>query len=313
MATYTGKRKDDLAARKTLLFHFCRMQLPAIALTPQVLDKHLQRVFDLFQAKSDKPVSWQAFLDNLYALDWYVVTGCLAGSQPAWEALFAARANRADCLLVDALRARATRLYPGDEERQESAVSEFWSQLIVPDAHASLPILARYDGQRPLVPWLIRVFQNWHISQLRQRSHQHSLPEDDVNLPLPDEKPDGKWHESFCVIARDWLAQLSEQELLLLGLRMRYRQSQREVAQVLGVHEGTISRQTTHLRDRCLEYIGKRLLAEGWTGDELSEYVLTEMGSLIMDEPRLSADRLALLLAKRGLKTPEARSHAPSV
>ena len=62
------------------------------------------------------------------------------------------------------------RLYPRDEERQETAVTEFWSNLIAPENEESLPILARYDGQRPLAPWLIRVFQNWHLSKLRQHS-----------------------------------------------------------------------------------------------------------------------------------------------
>ncbi len=42
----------------------------------------------------------------------------------------------------------------------------------------------------------------------------------------------------------------------------------------------------------------------GWTGDDLSEFVLKEMDSLLMDEPRLSADRLAALLAKRGKALP---------
>ena len=92
--------------------------------------------------------------------------------------------------------------------------------------------------------------------------------------------------------------------LLILGLRLRYRLSQREVATLLGVHEGTISRQTTQLRDHCLEAISRRLLDEGWTGDDLSGYVLNEMGGLLLDEPRLSADSLARLLAARGKTLP---------
>ena len=71
------------------------------------------------------------------------------------------------------------------------------------------------------------------------------------------------------------------------------------MAQTLGVHEGTISRQTTHLRDRCLEVIGQQLLAQGWTGDDLGGYVLNEMGHLLTDEPKLSADALSGLLARK--------------
>lgn len=291
------------AARKALLFHFCRVQLPVVALAPSTLDRHLQRTFDLFKVKAGTDVSWASYLDNLYPLDWFVAVACLEGNRRAWEYLFAARASRADCLLVDALRARAVRLYPRNEERQDSAVAEFWSHLLVAETDGSLPVLARFDGQRPLVPWLIRVFQNWHISQLRHRAGVQPLPEDDLALPLPEEQ-NGQWHEAFCLAARECLGDLSDTELLILGLRLRYRLSQREVATLLGVHEGTVSRQTSQLRDRCLDHISHRLLAQGWTGDDLSGFVLNEMGGLLMDEPRLSADRLAGLLAARGKKLP---------
>jgi RNA polymerase sigma factor (sigma-70 family) len=290
-----------------VLYHFCRLQLPWIALRPAVFEKHVQRTFELHRAKNGAAASWETFLENLYPLDLFLVAGCLENEPRAWEALFSARTGRADCLLVDALRARAVRLYPRDEERQESAVLEFWSHLLVADNPGSLPVLARYDGQRPLVPWLIRVFQNWHISQLRQQSGVQTLPEDDLALPLP-EQAERRWHEAFCLAARDWLSQLEEGEVLILGLRLRYRLSQREVAHLLGVHEGTVSRQTSALRDRCLDYISQRLREQGWTGDDLSALVLNEMGSLLLDEPRLSADRLAGLLAARGIRHPVRQS-----
>jgi hypothetical protein len=88
-------------------------------------------------------------------------------------------------------------------------------------------------------------------------------------------------------------------------LRGRCRMKQRDVAHLLGVHEGNISRQTTKLRDNGLEFIGQRLRELGWTGDDLSDFVLKEMDSLLLDEPRLGLDRLAALLAQRGKKLPQ--------
>jgi RNA polymerase sigma factor (sigma-70 family) len=289
--------------RITLLYHFCRLQWPAVVLALDVFQRHLERTFTVYQAKLEAPAELNSYLASLHAADWYLCCACLEGQSRAWEFLFAARANRSDCLLVDALRARAVRLYPRNDERQDSAVTEFWSHLLVPESAGSLPVLARYDGQRPLVPWLIRVFQNWHISLLRQRSGMQPLPEDDLALPLPPEA-NGQWHEAFRTAASEALAELSDGDLLILGLRLRYRLSQREVAHLLGVHEGNISRQTDRLRDRCLDSISRRLLEQGWTGDDLSDYITNEMGNLIMDEPRLSADCLAALLAKRGKKLP---------
>jgi hypothetical protein len=292
-----GQRLPDQNARMELLYHFCRLQLPAIALSAEACRRHLERTFELFRTK-EAATNWQSYLDNLYPLDWFVASACLEGLGQAWEHLFAARAGRTDCLLMDALRARAARLYPRDDERQDSAVNEFWSHLIVPETPGSVAILARYDGQRPLVPWLIRVFQNWHVSLLRKRSGTQALPEDDVALPLPAEA-ESRWHELFCQAARDWLTGLEKTEILILGLRLRYRLSQREVANMLQMHEGTVSRRTDALRDQCLEFIGKRLIEEGWSGDDLSEFVRTEMASLLLDDPRLSADHLAKLMEKK--------------
>lgn len=289
---------DERKPESSLLYHFCRMQLPGIVLAPAVFERHLQRAFNLYRVKAGAAAAWDAFLEAFLPLEWYLASACLEGDGAAWEALFAAKTSRADCLLIDALRARAVRLYPRDEERQDSAVAEFWSHLLVADNPATPPTLARYDGLRPLVPWLIRVFQNWHVSQLRHHAAAGPLPDDDLAEALPA-NPDGRWHEAFCLAARDWINGLTDAELLLLGLRLRYRLSQREVAQVLGVHEGTISRQTTQLRDRCLDAIGRQLLSEGWTGDDLSGFVLNEMGHLLLDEPRLSADHLAALLSSR--------------
>jgi RNA polymerase sigma factor (sigma-70 family) len=293
-----------LQPRFTLLYHFCRLQMPALALDPGTGHRHLQRTYDLFRTKPGVNDSWQYYLDNLYPLDWFLASACLEGLERAWEALFAARAGRSDCLLMDALRARAARLYPRDEEKQDSAVNEFWGHLIISEHDGSVPVLRRYDGQRPLVPWLIRVFQNWHISQLRRRAGIQALPEDDLALPLPEAPTDPRWHDAFCQAAREALSDLKDSELLILGLRLRYRLSQREVAAVLGKHEGNLSRQTDQLREKCLDAIGKRLLEQGWTGDDLSDYVRTEMPAVLLDDPRLSVDHLARLLAAQGKSLP---------
>jgi hypothetical protein len=47
------------------------------------------------------------------------------------------------------------------------------------------------------------------------------------------------------------------------------------------------------------------LVAQGWTGDGLADFVLNEMGSLVLDEPRLSVERLAAMLAARGKRLPQ--------
>jgi DNA-directed RNA polymerase specialized sigma24 family protein len=289
--------------RVTLLYHFTRLQLPGVRFPEPKFVAHLERSFRIFLPKNPAPVPWSAFLEGLYAVDWAVCVGCLEGQNAAWEVLFNARTGRSDCLLVDALRARAVRLYPRNEERQDTAVTEFWSNLIAPESADALPVLARYDGHRPLAPWLIRVFQNWHLSKLRQSSGVSALPDEDVAVPMdpvPTTDPAGRWHEVFVQAARDWLGSIDDEERLLLGLRWRYRMSQREASKLFGLNEGTLTRRTDKLRDRALEQIGGRLVAEGWTGEDLEGFVFTELGAVLTDDPRLSADHLGRLLAAKG-------------
>ena len=173
-------------ARLALLYHFCRLQVPAVNVSEAAFRNHLSRAFAIYAPKADGEITWATYLDGLYAPDWTVCVGCLERLDSAWELLFAVRTGRSDCLLVDALRARACRLYPRDEER----------------------------------------------------------------------------------------------------------------------HEGTISRQTDKLRDKALAAIGERLVEQGWTGDDLERFIVTEMGGLLVDDPRLSADQLGRILAARGKQLP---------
>jgi RNA polymerase sigma factor (sigma-70 family) len=290
--------------RELLLYFFCRLQLPSVRLDFAVFHQHLQRTFERHRSTTPSATlnSWH---ENVYAVDWYLCCACLDGNGKAWERLFATRTGRTDCLLLDALRARAVRLYPRNEEKQESAVAEFWSHLLLSENPQSPPILGRYDGQRPLAPWLIRVFQNWHLSKLRQRDIEFSLPDDDIGMPLPVQTED-RWHDAFCEAARDWIARLNDDEILLLGLRLRYRLSQREVASFFGINEGNVSRRTDKLREGCLKQIGERLVSLGWVGDDLSGFIQTELAAMLLDDPRMSAERLASLLAARGKTLPAA-------
>jgi len=295
--------------RVALLYHFTRLQVPSVRIPEPKFTTHLERSFRILLAKPGAPIPWPGFLEALYAVDWAVCVGCLEGQNSAWEILFNARTGRSDCLLVDALRARAVRLYPRDEERQDTAVSEFWSNLIAPESENSLPVLARYDGHRPLAPWLIRVFQNWHLSKLRQSTGTTALPDDDFAVamdPVPAlADSGGRWHDVFARAAREWLGAINDEERLLLGLRWRYRMSQREAAKVFNLNEGTLTRRTDKLRDHAQEQIGSKLVAEGWTGDDLEGFILTELGAILTDDPRLSADALGRIMAAKGKKLPE--------
>src|SRR5438128_1744708 len=80
---------QDLGPRAELLFAFCRMQLPAVAISFAACGKHLERTFGLFRTKADPAATWPFYLDHLYPVDWFLASACLEGDGRAWEALFA--------------------------------------------------------------------------------------------------------------------------------------------------------------------------------------------------------------------------------
>jgi RNA polymerase sigma factor (sigma-70 family) len=293
--------------KAAILYHFCRLRLPRVALAQEAFVRHLERVFEHSRARADSAsLQWPEFVEKLHAMDWFLACACVQGLASAWEALFASRASRTDMLLVDALRARAARLFPRDPERQEEVVTDFWGFLLAGQREGTLPILARYDGQRPLVPWLICVFHNKVLSEMRRQRGEVALPDDDLIAvePTMPEDADARWHDRFREAAHEWFADLTDQEVLLLGLRIRYKLSQREVARLLGIHEGNVTRKIDALSQKCHERIGEALRELGWTGDDLFGFIRKEMASLLLDEPRLAADRLAALLAQRGKSLP---------
>ncbi|MBL8823729.1 MAG: sigma-70 family RNA polymerase sigma factor [Planctomycetia bacterium] len=250
-------------------------------------------------------LDWAGFVSQLQSLDAYLVMACLERQEAAWDNLFQSKVGRADRLLLDALRSRAARLYPRMELEQETAINDFWGHLIVSSSEESLPILARYDGLRPLVPWLLRVFQNRQLSNLRSPSHRVAdLGDDDLlqAFEKPDTLSSSHWHELFRDATRAWLTTLNDQELILLGLRWRYQLSQRESAQLLGIHEGTLSRQMDKLRERCLTEIQEQLESQGWTGDDLQDFILSEMATVLLEDSRLSMASLRQRLKKAGIK-----------
>ncbi|RLS21940.1 MAG: sigma-70 family RNA polymerase sigma factor, partial [Planctomycetota bacterium] len=167
-------------------------------------------------------------------------------------------------------------------------------------------VLEKYDGRRPLIPWLIRVFHNSNLTKLRQSKHDKPLGDDEADEMYwhAPEISDEHWHQEFRLAAQEWLETLSDQEKLLLGLRVRYRLTQREAASFLGIHESNVSRLTDKIRQNFVQMIEPKLLNAGWSGEDMIAFVNTEMETLILDDPRLSSESLAVLLAKKGLQAP---------
>ncbi|MER3415303.1 MAG: hypothetical protein C4297_03695 [Gemmataceae bacterium] len=275
---------------------YCRLHLPWVHLTTAVWQQHLRRMYERSQRHQASAPG--AFLRRLFALDAYLVAGLLERQPEAWQVLFALRMESGGRLLVDALRAQALRLYPRDREKQESAVQEFWSHLLVAPEPGGQPILMRYDGLRPLLPWLVRVFHNLEVSRLRAPYVRWEDLPDSEWLPAPVHEDQPVWRETFHQAVREWVASLGERDLLLLGLLFRYQISQRRAAELLGVHEGTVSRQVARLREHAHRVLEQRLARAGWSGEDVTPLILAEMAGVLLEEPALTAEALAAIFQR---------------
>ena len=291
----------SIESKIRLIYYFCRMQLPQAQLSLVRFRDHVERMRGLYQDKGND-AQWGLFLQGLHSLDTYLAAACLENDQPSWELLmFDARVSRDGSTLMDALRRRAVRLHPGKAKEQDEAIDSFWGFLLAGEVEGSPPVLQRYDGHRPLVPWLVRVFHNWQVSKLRQRRVETEDIYGDDFLPAPETPAsDERWHRAFCEAATRWLQQLAEKDLILLGLLWRYRVNQRTAAGVLRIHEGTISRRIAHLAEDCKRFVASQMRQADWTGDDLTSLLKSEMASILLDEPRLSIDHLARVLRAKG-------------
>ena len=116
---------------------------------------------------------------------------------------------------------------------------------------------------------------------------------------------DQRWHEAFCEAAHECLGGLKDNDLLMLGLRLRYRLSQREVAAVLGKHEGNLSRQTDHLRQQWRSASASVSWPRVGPATTCPNMSAPKCPAVLLDDPRLSVDHLAHLLGLAGKRLPQ--------
>ena len=116
---------------------------PGINLAADACSGICVRTYQLFGEKHENGVNWDAYLDNLYPLDWFVASACLEGNSRAVAAAvcFPRRPQR---LPAGRWAAAGGSALSRDEERQESAGQEFWKPPFRrPSIEGSLPVLAR--------------------------------------------------------------------------------------------------------------------------------------------------------------------------
>ena len=255
-------------------------------LTPETLTKRLRRVTEKYVLRHDptaEAATINGFLDGLHADELCLVLACERGDQTAWSELFEG---------YGATVRSAARAASSSESMADDLAQSIWAELHGLKARedgTAAGKLAYYSGAGSLGGWLRAVVGQLAIDQHRKQAKVVQTDEDSEldRLVLSEAEPDGA-HAFQSASPEDLLAgnmaaadvekalgqaiaELADEDRLLMklyyfeGLRLR------EAGAVLGVHEATASRRLTRIHGEVRQRVEGILMKEhGWTKSEAS-------------------------------------------
>ncbi len=199
----------------------------------------------------DSPSRRESFLRALQLPDLALAQACALGRQPAWEQFFA----RFRQPLTQAAIAitRSSSLGP---ELADALYAELFG-LSERDGLRKSP-LASYSGRGSLLGWLRTTLAQRHVDHHR-RIHRESPLDDDANFAASESTPTPLPAQLAALThsLRATLEKLPAEDRFLLAAYFLDQRTLQQIAQVLTVHEATISRRikrlTAQLRDRLLQ------------------------------------------------------------
>ena len=280
----------------------------ARSLAAETLSSRLRAATDKYLLKHDPSPDRRAidsFVDTLHADDLCLVIACERGDEHAWNDLFAG---------YGATVRSAARAASSNEAMADDVAQSIWAELHgLRTREDGKPggKLGYYSGVGSLGGWLRAVIGQLAIDQHRRQTRLVQAEEDsDLDrMALDDGDSDGAGAYQLSASPEELLmsklasadvekalgralAQLPDEDRLLMklyyfdGLRLR------EAGAVLGVHEATASRRLTRIHGDVRQHVEAILMKEhGWTKAEAARS-LSEVAA------RLQTDVEPMLIGK---------------
>jgi RNA polymerase sigma-70 factor, ECF subfamily len=305
LLSLTPKQIDELvlAGAKRLLARATNSR----SLTAQRLTPRLRVVTEKYVFKHDSAAlasTVDEFLDGLHADELCLVMACEIGEHSAWNDLFEG---------YSATVRSAARSASSNEAMADDLAQSIWAELHglkTREDGTAAGKLAYYSGAGSLGGWLRAVVGQLAIDQHRKQAKVVQTEEDSEldRLVFSEAEPDGSHVFQSATSPEELLAdnlaaadvekalgramaELSDEDRLLVklyyfdGLRLR------EAGAVLGVHEATASRRLTRVHGEVRQRVETILIKEhGWTKSEASRS-LSEVAEHLQTEvePMLTA------------------------
>ena len=141
-------------------------------------------------------------------------------------------------------------VYLSDAHEAEEAVQDTFITLM------KLCKDGRYDPERPLKPFILRIAALTALRRLSKLGRE--IPQEEIEIVEENERPYER-NEGQRLL-REFVAELSEEERLLMERYFEERQSQRVVAEAFGLSRDQVYRKIVKLRERASAFFHSR----GW-------------------------------------------------
>jgi RNA polymerase sigma-70 factor (ECF subfamily) len=197
-----------------------------------------------------------SFFRGLRLADLALAHACALGREAAWQCFFTLYRTP----LVEAASAITGSATLG-HDLADSLHSQLFG-LTERDGQRRSP-LESYSGRGSLMGWLRTTLVQRHIDHYRQTRRESPLEAQDVPAPPAAETPSPAVTQKLQIAIRGTLQTLSAEDRFLLSTYFLDQRTLREIAQLLRVHEATVSRKLSRLTIDVRKRLLKSLEASG--------------------------------------------------
>ena len=216
--------------------------------------------------KSGAAAAGKHFLESLKLEELVLARACAAGNEHAWEQFMA---RYREPLFTSAYK------IAGDESRGRELADSLYAELYGVSAEGSQrkSKLLYYHGRGSPEGWLRTVLAQEYVDRFRKTRRETSLDEQvEAGRQFAASNTNGAAHDSRVDTATSQaLAELPPEDRLVMAAYFIDGRSLAEIAELLNVHESTISRRVQKILKALRGTIEKRLSQAGWSARQIQE------------------------------------------